>query len=112
MGIIFSNDLSFNAHIDSICTKALRILGFIKWIYSKFKVIKCFTTLHHALVRSMVWNPSQSGQIEKLDKLQRRFIHMIGYKMDFLNMSSSDITNHIGLKPLATHRRYNDIDFM
>jgi hypothetical protein len=27
-------------------------------------------------------------------------------------MSSSDIANRIGLKPLATHRKYNDIVFM
>lgn len=32
--------------------------------------------------------------------------------MGFLNMSSSDIANHIGLKPLATHRKHNDVVFM
>jgi phage-related holin len=118
LGIIFSNDLNFNAHIDSLYNKALRVLGFMKRNCAEFKEIKCFTTLYHALVRSIlelgsvICNSSQSGQIEKLDKLQRRFIHIFGYKMGFLNMSPSDIANRIGLKLLATHRKYNDIVFM
>jgi hypothetical protein len=32
--------------------------------------------------------------------------------MGFLNMSSSNTANRIGLKPLATHRKYNDIVFI
>lgn len=30
LGIIFSNDLSFNAYVDSVCTKALKVLDFMK----------------------------------------------------------------------------------
>ena len=37
---------------------------------------------------------------------------MFGYKIGFLNMPSCDIDNRIGLKPLTTYRKYNDIVFM
>lgn len=47
LSIIYSNDLNFNAHhIDSVCTKALGVLGFMKSNCTEFKVIKCFTTLY------------------------------------------------------------------
>lgn len=60
----------------------------------------------------MVWNPSQSSQIEKLDKLQRRFVLMFVDKMDFLNMYLSDITTRFALVPLAFYHKYNDIVFI
>lgn len=80
--------------------------------------IKCLTALYQALVifilefRSVIWNPFNFGQIVKLDNLQIRFILKFRYKIDFLNMASLDITTQIGLVPLVSCFKYNDILFM
>lgn len=50
---------------------------------------------------SVVRNPSQSGQIEKLDKLSR----LLTYKMGLKDMSTSNIANQIGLASLTTRRK-------
>jgi len=47
----------------------------------------CLKTLYFAIIRSIVkyssvvWNPSQIGLTNKLDKWQRRFLQMISTKL-------------------------------
>lgn len=36
---------------------------------------------------------------------------MFGYKMDFIDMTISDISNHVSLVSLTTRRKYSDIVF-
>ncbi|KAF0758825.1 putative RNA-directed DNA polymerase, partial [Aphis craccivora] len=41
-GIIFSNDLSIDAHIDLVYSKSLRVLGFIRSNRVEFKIVLSF----------------------------------------------------------------------
>lgn len=42
LGILLTNDLSYNNHINLMCNEALRVFGFIRSNCSKFKNPNCF----------------------------------------------------------------------
>lgn len=52
LGIMFDNTLTFAQHIQTICSKVLRMLGFVKRHTSNFKNILAIRTLYVALVTS------------------------------------------------------------
>jgi len=64
LGLVTSNKLTSNPHVDKICSKANKILG--------------LRTLYCALVRSqleyctIVWSPHTAQNISKLERIQRR----------------------------------------
>lgn len=72
--------------------KSCALLVFIKQNCSDFKNTNCLKVLCCSLVRSIlgfsfvVWNPMQNNSVDKLEKLQRRFLRImafhIGYKTD------------------------------
>jgi hypothetical protein len=86
LGVIFQSNLSFSSHIDKSCTKALKCLGFLIRCTKEFNDEHCLKTLYVLLVRplleycSVLWNPTQIGYIESLDRVQKRFLRLIGYK--------------------------------
>lgn len=45
LGLILSSNLTFNNHIESLCSKTFRNLGFIKRNCNEFKNPDCLTTL-------------------------------------------------------------------
>jgi len=72
LGILLSNDLSFNNHITIMCNEVLRVFGFIRRNCLEFKNPNCFILLYCSLVRSIleygsiIWNPYQAGLISKI----------------------------------------------
>ena len=78
LGLVTSNKLSWNAYVDKICSKANKILGFIKRTCKGLKDINTLRTLNCALVRSqleyctIVWSPHTARNINKLERIQRR----------------------------------------
>jgi hypothetical protein len=46
LGILLSNDQYFNNHINMMCNKALRVLGFIRRNCSEFKNSNCIKVLY------------------------------------------------------------------
>jgi len=87
LGILLSNDLSLNNHINIICNKALRVFAFIRRNYSEFKNRKCIKVLYFSLVRSIleygsvIWNPHQSNLISKMDRIQNRLYDYLHTKL-------------------------------
>jgi hypothetical protein len=53
LGIVFDRELNFHIHSDSIYCKAIKILGFIKRIFSKFKLVIPIKSIYCAFVRSI-----------------------------------------------------------
>jgi len=51
LGVLMSSDLTFNAHIDSIYSIALRVIGLTKRNCMDFKNIICLKVLYYSLVR-------------------------------------------------------------
>lgn len=125
LGVVFKTDLSFKSHVDHICTKSLRTLGFLIRNTKEFRNEQCLKTLYISLVRptleycSIIWNPSQVGLMESLERVQRRFLRLIAFKrrMHSINhpsesISLNSIQDSLKLYPLVNRRKYTDICFL
>lgn len=106
LGIILSSDLRFKLHIETICAKAFRNLGFIKRNYIDLSYT-CLKVLCFYLVRcvlefgSVIRNPKQIGLIDKLDKIQKSFIRMIAFKLNVCGLPITEVENQCLLSPLG-----------
>ena len=82
LGVMLSNDLKWNQHVDNIEAKATRSLGFVKRnLYPCSESIKqlAYTTIVRPNLEyaSAVWDPYRQGQIDKIEAVQQcraRFI--------------------------------------
>lgn len=78
LGLVTSNKLSWNAHVDKISSKANKILGLIKRTCKGMKDVNTLRRLYCALVRSqleyctIVWSPFTARNINRLERIQRR----------------------------------------
>ena len=87
LGLLTNHHLSWNSHIDTITSKANRILGLIKRTCRGWKDTETLKTLYCTLVRSqveygsVVWSPYTSRNIDKLERIQRRGTKFIMLKM-------------------------------
>ena len=77
LGLTITSDLRWNAHINSISSKANRSLGFLrrnlKVSSIQIKTLAYFTFVRPILENSCtVWDPYTATQINKLEMIQRR----------------------------------------
>ena len=79
LGLVTTNKLSWNAHVDKISCKANKILGLIKRTCRGLNDVTTLRTLYCALVRSqleyctVVWSPPYTARnVDKLKRIQRR----------------------------------------
>ncbi|XP_075163215.1 uncharacterized protein LOC142235846 [Haematobia irritans] len=99
LGIFFDSKLSFNAHIDYIMPKAYALLALIRRHSTEFQDPYVRKTLYTALVRTkleyaqIVWSPSCSTHINRIERLQKKFVKFC--------LSSLNFTEPI---PLYEHR--------
>ena len=86
LGELFCSSLNFSSHIDTIISRALRMLGFIKGCTRQFVDINAIKTLYFAYVRthleyaSSVWSPNYGCHIHRLKSVQRKFCRYLNYK--------------------------------
>jgi hypothetical protein len=80
LGVILDRSLSFDSHIDRICSSGHSILGFIKRRDKEFDDISLTKMLYCSLVRSkleyasIVWSPYTSGKIGNVESVQKQFL--------------------------------------
>jgi hypothetical protein len=78
LGVTITSDLSWKTHIQNICGKALKNLGFIRRIVGRSSNEKVKERCYFALVRphleyaASIWDPEQKDLIKELDKIQRK----------------------------------------
>jgi len=120
--IIFSSSLSFTAHIQSITIKATQSLVFIIRHIRDFNNVVLLKTLYFALVRSILkycsilWNPYQLVRINKIKRVQDKFLRFINTK----NPNNCIITNHcyeplrrlVNINSLSPRSLYFDVIFI
>ena len=113
LGVENSGNLSFNAHIQTVCTSASRSLGSIKRnIRTKFPAIRemAYKTLVRPLVEysSSVWSPYTQSNIHKIEMVQRRAAR---WTLDNYSKQASviEMLNHLGWRSLEQGR--NDSRF-
>ena len=80
LGIYLNNELSWHDHIDYICNKANRLLGFLKWnLHSCHKHFKEYGYKQFLLPSieycCAIWDPYHQNDIYDLEMIQPRIQH-------------------------------------
>ena len=97
LGVTITNDLKWNTHINNICTKANRTLGFLRRnLFSCPQDVK--EAAYKGLVRpvleygSSVWDPHTKCLQEELEKVQNRAARFVtrNYTFEEGSMNNSD----------------------
>ena len=96
LGIHISNDLTWNAHVNQMVSKANRTLGFVtRNLYSCPRHVKesAYRTLVRPLLEysSAAWDPHTRVLIDGIERVQRRAARFV-YN-DFSSMSEGCVTN-------------------
>ena len=116
LGVIISEDLSWDNHVDYITSKANRALGMlrrnIKECPSTLKEIAYFSMVRSLLEYSCaVWDPHKTKNINCIEKVQRRaarFVkndYRIYLKDEQEYISVSKMIEELGWQDLANRRR-------
>jgi hypothetical protein len=80
LGVIMDEKMTFSEHVDVRVAKAFAMLGFIRRLSLEFRDPYTLKSLYTSLVRpkldyaSFVWNLFNDVRVERVDRLQRRFI--------------------------------------
>ncbi len=82
MGVIFSNDLKFDKHINQIINKANQVTGIIKRSFSyidKDMFLKLYKTIIRPQIEyaNVIWHPQYKRQSILLEKVQKRATKMV-----------------------------------
>lgn len=121
LGILLDPKLSFIPHLDFMCAKACRMLGFIKRNTRDFKDFLTLKSLFCSLVRSIleygsiIWSPGYQVHINRLERVQRSFsrLALIRYGFDFQNLPTYPIRcKLLGLELLSNRRQIACISFI
>lgn len=120
LGIIHDSKLIFDKHVDSIISGALKALGFIMRNSLYFTQAKTLKVLYCAYVRSkleyasQVWNPCYNTYVDRIERVQQKFIKYLCFKLKFPYSSSNylSICKKHHLVPLQKRREISDITFL
>lgn len=120
LGVHLSHTLSPDCHIDIICSKASRVLGLLIRSARSGLSIHSITTLYKTLLlpimeyASVIWKPFYLHHIIRLERLQRRFVRLVGTRlgMPFFEVPVEDLMTQLNLCPLATRRDLADLFFL
>ncbi|CAG9814258.1 unnamed protein product [Phaedon cochleariae] len=113
LGVMIDSKLTFEAHIEKTVKKALRNLGFISRITKSFKNPKSLLILYNSLVRShlefasIVWNPYYYKYIERVERVQMKFMNILFFKFKRpqTHLSYESRLQHFNLSKLSSWTR-------
>jgi hypothetical protein len=75
LGFVFDLKLNPNLHIEQVCCKALKTLGFVKRVATEFKLVFPLKALYCSLVRpileygSVIWDPQTACNSVMLERV-------------------------------------------
>lgn len=116
LGVTYTQNLKWHHHIETICARALRKLGYIKRTL-KHSTKDCKLTAYKSLVRplleyaSAVWSPYTALDINMLEGIQKKAIRFIFGRYD-RNFSPSSHACSLSLEPLAFRRTLDRITLL
>lgn len=114
LGITITSKLSWSTHIDSIISKANKMLGLLKRTCPLLQDTRVRRTLYLSLVKSQlnygceIWSPHEFGSKRKLESVQRRATRWILMCRQG-EISYKDRLIKLNLLPLAYDREIRDI---
>ncbi|KAL4107267.1 hypothetical protein QTP88_017643 [Uroleucon formosanum] len=120
LGVLFTADLNFRPHIDSICCRALKSLGFVMRTMNEFKLSGSLKTVYCSLVRSMLeyasvlWDPFVVTDSCHLEQVQRRFLSSAAYMLKIVHPPHdyTPVLRALGLTSLADRRVKANLAFL
>jgi len=109
LGVYISSDLSWDAHVNFICSKANRALGFIRRQLGKCSQevkLKAYTSLvrPHLEYASCAWDPHVETQINQIEMVQHRAVRFILGQHGRLD-SVTEMLLKLGLSTLESRRK-------
>lgn len=111
LGVIFTTDLKFSKHIGAAANKANRVVGAIRRSF-RYLDKNMLTQLYKSLIRghleyaNTVWSPMKKGDIEHLEKVQRRATKLIPELKD---TPYPERLKHLKLPSLVYRRERGDM---
>lgn len=120
LGVTFTSDLNPSEHINNICVHANKILGFLVRSTKDMNNINTLKTLYTALVRpgleyaSVVWSPYQKYLVDKIERIQRRLLRIVGCKLGlgYYSSPTDQLQELLHLQSLASRRCHIDTLFL
>ena len=120
LGVVFSSSLSFEAHVNRVCSKASKCLGLILRVSRYFQQPSILRLLYTTFVRphleysSVVWSPHQKFLIDRVESIQRRFVRIVGTRLGFryMDVPVSALASELCLPSLDHRRRVQDVIFL
>ncbi len=87
LGVVFDTKLSFSAHIQTLTSDAIKLLGFIMRNSSSINDEAVIKLLYFSFVRckleyaAIVWYPHYTAYINEIENVQRRFLKYLHFKV-------------------------------
>ena len=110
LGLTFNDTLTWTDHIETICSKAARQIGFLFRIRKRLSVVSR-QHLYTASIRctleygSLVWCGLSGKDVRKLESIQRRAARMITGTSPSADLSHPILLAHAGLTSLTSRRK-------
>jgi hypothetical protein len=120
LGVMLDSKLHFHRHIDYLYSRALNLLGPIRFITYNFSSLDCIKVLYTPLVRSnlayasVAWNNLTLADSNKLENIQRKFVNLCYNRLIQSNCLRNYelILNYLHLKTLCSRRQHLDALFL
>lgn len=122
LGVTFDSRLSFTEHANAVTLSALRMLGFIIRTTRNFNSIQAILALYFSYVRSkleyasIVWSPVYKFLICQLERVQRRCLKYIYYRVNRVypvqGFSHQLLLNMFSVDSLDLRRKRADMRFL
>ena len=119
LGIYLDSKLNYVGHIEHICNRSLKLLGFVRKFTTdfndRFVIIHLYKTLvlPILLYASPVWSPYLLCDIKKLEPVQHNFLRYLAFKsgrpINPFDHDYSSIMQRYAIPSLASRRRVNDV---
>lgn len=119
LGVIFDSKMTFKPHFSNIVARALKILGFVIRTSKLFSIDTC-KLLYCSLVRnileygSIIWNPHYLVDIDRIEKVQIKFLRFSAYKLGLVkeNDNYATVLRTLGINSLEHRRLEIDLRFL
>jgi len=119
LGVIYNDKFNFINHINSIISKANKVLGFILRSTKDFRKYQTLIYLYKTLVIpiltycSPIWSPNYDIYINSLNSIQHKFLRrvafLMGTPMSFDEHDYSQISTAVSLRSIDSLHRYYDL---
>ena len=115
LGLIFSDNMKWNAHIESILDRASRMIGImrkLKYVFSRRALNQTYISFIRPVLEyaSIVWDGCTVEQRNSLEKLQNEVARIVTGLTK--SVSLDRLYNECGWQPLYIRRKYQKLKFM